>query len=120
LTTEELIERLLDFAVRCGKLVDALPDSRMARHIAGQLIRCSTSPAPNYTEACAAESRGDFVHKLAIVLKELREARVWIRLIQKANLLPNEKLTDLYNEATQLSNIIAKSIVTAKKNAQSN
>ena len=102
LTKEELEERRLDFAVRGGKLVDALPETRLSRHIAGQLIRCGTSPAPNYSEACAAESTRDFVHKLAIVLKELRESRVFLRLIQKASLLPQEKLASLIDESTQL------------------
>ena len=60
MTPDELSERLLDFAARIGKLVDALPDTRLGRHIAGQLVRCGTSPAPNYEEACAAESRADF------------------------------------------------------------
>ncbi len=72
MTPEELSERLLDFAVRVGKVVDALPDTRLGRHIAGQLIRCGTSPGPNYEEGCAAESRADFVHKLSICLKELK------------------------------------------------
>ena len=52
----ELEDRLLEFAVRVGKIVDALPDSRMGKHIAGQLVRAGTSPAPNYGEACGAES----------------------------------------------------------------
>jgi four helix bundle protein len=115
LTKEELSERLLDFAARCGKVVDALPETRLGRHLANQLVRCGTSPAPNYEEACAAESPRDFVHKLSIVLKELRESRVWIRLIVKANLLPAERMADLADESTQLGNIIAKSIVTAKQ-----
>jgi len=72
-TSDELVERLIDFAARVGKVVDALPDTRMGRHIGGQLVRSGTSPAPNYEEACAAESRADFVHKLSISLKELRE-----------------------------------------------
>jgi four helix bundle protein len=117
LTKEELSDRLLDFAARTGKLIDAIPESRLGRHIAGQLVRSGTSPAPNYEEACAAESPRDFVHKLAIVLKELRESRVWVRLIVKAELLGEAKMTDLEDESTQLCNIIAKSIVTAKQNA---
>lgn len=112
-----LEERLLEFAARAGKVVDALPDSRLGRHVAGQLVRCGTSPAPNYGEACAAESRADFVHKLGIVLKELRETRIWLRLAVKSRLLPPKKLELLTDEATQLMNIIAKSIVTAKANA---
>ncbi len=67
MTKEELADRLLNFAVRIGKVVDALADTRLGRHVAGQLIRCGTSPAPNYDEACAAESPRDFVHKLSIV-----------------------------------------------------
>src|SRR6187431_3819207 len=78
---DDIAERLLDFAARIGKVVDAIPDSRLGRHIAGQLIRCGTSPAPNYEEACAAESRADFVHKPGISLKELRESRCWFLLI---------------------------------------
>ena len=75
MTSDELLERLIDFAVRVGKVVDALPDTRMGRHVAGQLVRSGTSPAPNYEEGCAAESRADFIHKLSICLKELRESR---------------------------------------------
>ena len=75
MTSEELADRLINFAARVGKVVDALPDTRMGRHIAGQLVRSGTSPAPNYEEACAAESRADFSHKLSICLKELRESR---------------------------------------------
>ena len=114
---DALEERLLDFAARAGSVVDALPGSRMGRHVAGQLVRCGTSPAPNYAEACAAESRADFVHKLAIVLKELRESRVWLKLCIKCKLLPLPKLTGLIGECTELMKIIAKSIVTAKANA---
>ena len=113
-TAEALSERLLDFAVRVGKVVNALPDSRLGKHIAGQLVRSGTSPLPNYEEACAAESRKDFVHKLAICLKELRETRAWLRLTARADLLPEHQMADLIDEANQLCNIIASSIATAK------
>src|SRR5216110_3689776 len=112
-------ERLLDFGARTGKVVDALPDTRLGRHIAGQLVRCGTSPAPNYEEGCAAESRADFVHKLSICLKELRESRTWIRLIIKTEMLPEHRLGELLDECNQLSKIIAQSIVTAKENRKS-
>jgi len=62
----DLSDRLLGFAVRVGKVVDALPDTRLGRHVAGQLVRCGTSAGPNYEEGCAAESRADFIHKLSI------------------------------------------------------
>ncbi len=116
MTSEELSDRLLDFAAAVGKLVEELPDTRMARHIAGQLVRSATSPAPNYEEGCAAESRADFIHKLSICLKELRESRLWLRLIVRSELLPCSRLEQLLDESSQLSNILAQSIVTAKKN----
>src|SRR5258708_40314234 len=114
MTPDELAERWVDFAVRIGKLIDALPDTRMGRHIAGQLVGSGTSPAPNYEEACAAESRQDFVHKLKIVLKELRESRCWIRMIIKTELLPHARLSEILDETNQLANIIGQSVVTTK------
>src|SRR6267378_7423664 len=116
MTSDELVERLINFAARVGKVVDALPDTRMGRRIGGQLVRCGTSPAPNYEEACAAESRADFIHKLGICLKELRESRGWIRLIIKTELLPEHRMSELLDEGDQLCNIIGQSIVTAKEN----
>ena len=113
---EDIEERLLEFAVRVGKAIDALPDTRLGRHIAGQLVRSGTSPAPNYAEACAAESKKDFIHKLAIVLKELRESSVWIRLIVKSALIPEQRLELLRDECDQLCKIIAMTLVTAISN----
>ncbi len=113
---DDLAERILDFAARAGKVVDALPDTRLGRHIAGQLVRSGASPAPNYEEACAAESRNDFIHQLSICLKEMRESRCWIRLIIKAELLPQTQMANVLDESNQLCNIIGKSIVTAKSN----
>ena len=95
MTPDELVERLINFAARMGKVVDALPDTRMGRHIGSQLVRSGTSPAPNYEEACAAESRADFVHKLGICLKELREFRCWIRLIIKTEMLAEHRMGEL-------------------------
>jgi four helix bundle protein len=116
MTSDELLERLIEFAARVGKVVDALPDTRMGRHVAGQLVRSGTSPAPNYEEGCAAESRADFIHKLSICLKELRESRSWIRLIIKTDMLPEHRMSELLDECNQLCNIIGQSIVTAKSN----
>lgn len=118
--SDELAERLLEFAARTGNVVDALPDTRLGRHIANQLIRSATSPAPNYAEACGAESKRDFVHKLGICLKELRESCCWLQLIIRCNLLSKSRLEPLHDECSQLCNIIAKSIVTAKTRAPSN
>ncbi len=112
---EDLAERLLDFAVRVGKVADALPKTRMGRHVAGQLVRCGTSPAPNYEEARAAESRADFIHKLRICLKELRESRCWLRLAAKGGLLSEQRLGPIVDEATQLCKIVGQSLVTARQ-----
>jgi four helix bundle protein len=122
MTPDELNERLLEFAV-IGKIVDSLPDTRMGRQVAGQLIRCGTAAAPNYEEACAAESRADFVHKLKVALKELRETRFWLRLTARAELIPASRMNDIIDECNQLCNIIGKSRITAKgidKRAKSN
>lgn len=114
---EAMEERFLDFAARICSLVEALPDTQTGRHIAGQMIRCGTSPAPNYAEACAAESRNDFTHKLGIVLKELRETRIWLKLTAKTASMKKSRLNPLIDECSELMNIIGASIVTAKANA---
>ena len=118
LSPEDLEDRLIDFAVRIGTVADALPDSRLGRHIADQIVRSGTSPAPNYSEGCAAESRRDFAHKLSISLKELRETKTWLRLIRKAELLPAQRLYAITDEADQLCAILSKSIHTAKSGAR--
>jgi four helix bundle protein len=115
LSPEDLEDRLIDFAVRIGKVADALPENRLGRHIADQIVRSGTSPAPNYSEGCAAESRRDFAHKLSISLKELRETKTWLRLIRKAELLPAHRLQAITDEADQLCAILSTSIHTAEK-----
>jgi four helix bundle protein len=113
----DLEERLIDFAVRVIRIAETLPKTRVGNHIAGQLIRCGTSPAPNYGEAQGAESRADFIHKMKICLKELRETRVWLIMIVRAKLIkPAVKLDDLIAENNELISIFVKSINTAKKN----
>lgn len=111
-----LDERLLDFAARIVKLALALPNNFIGRHIAGQIIRSGTSPGSNYEEACGAESRSDFIHKLDLVLKELKEIRFWLRLIKKTDLIKVANVESLLSECNQLSAIIAKSIITSRKN----
>ncbi|HCN75619.1 MAG TPA: four helix bundle protein [Verrucomicrobiales bacterium] len=113
---EQMEERFLDFVGRICAVVEALPDTKTGRHISGQLIRCGTSPAPNYAEACAAESRADFTHKLGIVLKELRETRIWLKLVVKTGSMKKSKLEALIGECSELMNIIGASIVTTKAN----
>ncbi len=113
-----LEERLIDFAVRNIKLSDSLPKTRAGNHVAGQIVRSGTSPAPNYAEARDAESGKDFVHKIKIVLKELRETYVWLRIIQRAKLLANvERIKNLIDECNELISIFVKSAKTAKNNS---
>ena len=82
--TYDLEVRLIDFAVQIIEIVETLPKTRAGNHIAGQLVRSGTSPASNYGEAQSAESRNDFIHKMKIALKELRETHVWLRIIEKS------------------------------------
>jgi four helix bundle protein len=118
MTSAALADRLLDFSVRVGKVVDSLPRKRLANHVANQLVRCGTAPGSHYEEGCGAESRADFLHKLRLALKELRESQYWLRLIAKAQLLPQSRLTKLLDECEQLGRIVGKSIVTAEANVR--
>ena len=111
-----LQERLINYAVRIIKVSDQLPQTKAGKHISSQIIRSGTSPAPNYGEAQGAESRADFIHKLKIGLKELRETEVWLKMIVQANLItPATKLTPLIQETDELISILFKSINTAQK-----
>jgi four helix bundle protein len=112
--TFDLEERLIDFAVRIIKLAESLPRTRVGKHVAGQILRCGTSAAPNYGEAQGAESRADFIHKMKVCLKELRETRVWLLMIVKAKMMkPSSKLDSLLDENHQLISIFVTSIKTA-------
>jgi four helix bundle protein len=112
----DLEDRLIEFGVRIIRLAEALPKTRAGIHIAGQIIRSGTSPAPNYGEAQSAESRPDFVHKMQICLKELRETRVWLLIIAKANLVKSaSKLDPLIDENNQLISIFVTSVKTARQ-----
>ncbi|MGD2030650.1 MAG: four helix bundle protein [Desulfobacterales bacterium] len=113
----DLEERLIDFAVRIIRTAESLPKTKVGNHIAGQLIRCGTSPAPNYGEAQSAESIADFLHKMKVCLKELRETRVWLLMIVRTRLIkPESKLESLIDENNELISIFVKSVNTAKKN----
>ncbi|HEY3412007.1 MAG TPA: four helix bundle protein [Armatimonadota bacterium] len=116
MTPNDLSERLMGFAADVGLLCEKIPDTRLGRHIAGQIVRSATSPAPNYEEARAAESRGDFIHKMSISLKELRESRCWLRMLDRAQLVPLELLRPSLDECDQLCNILGQSINTAREN----
>ncbi len=111
---DDLTERLLDFAVRVIKLVNALPKTYVGKHVGGQLMRAGTSSGSNYEEARGAESRADFIHKLGVVLKELKESRFWLRVIRRTEILTPRRIEPLIEECKELIAIIAKSIMTAK------
>ena len=110
----DLEERLIDYAVVIIGIIDQLPVNKATTHLGGQLLRSSSSPALNYGEVQAAESRKDFIHKMKIVLKELRESYNCLRVLTKAGFLNNEKVLD---ETNQLIAIFVKSLETAKKNS---
>ena len=113
----DLEDRLIEFATRIIQVAESLPKSKVGNHMAGQLVRCGTSPAPNYGEAQGAESRSDFIHKMKLCLKELRESNVWLKMIVKADLIkPPSKLDKLLDENDQLISIFVTSIRTAKEN----
>lgn len=112
-----LQDRLIDFAVRIIKVTESLQRNRTTEHISKQLLRSGTSPAANYGEAQSAESRADFIHKLKIALKELRETEVWLKILLRSNLVqPKEKMLPLLTETDELISILFKSIDTAKEN----
>jgi four helix bundle protein len=114
----DLEERLLEFASAVIDLSEKLPNSRSGNHIAGQILRSGTSPFPNHGEAESAESRDDFIHKLKICLKELRETRRWARLIQRKSWAKDEPtLLFVLNESDELIRIFMSSIRTAQQNA---
>ena len=114
----DLEERLLDYAALVIQLVERLPATRAGNHIADHLLRSGTSPLPTHGEAEAAESRSDFVHKMGICHKELRESRRWLRLIQRVPLTVDaSELERALKETDELVRIFAASIRTARSNA---
>jgi four helix bundle protein len=113
----DLEERLIDFAVLIIETVESLNNTRAGNHIAGQLVRSGTSPALHYGEAQSAESRNDFIHKLKILLKELRESLVALKIIKRVSLTKKMDLVEKgIVECNELISIFVKSIETAKKN----
>lgn len=113
----DLEERLIDFATMIISTVETLPSTRAGSHLANQLVRSGTSPALNYGEAQSAESRNDFIHKMKICLKELRETKIILKIITKAIVkTDNSKLNILIEESDELISIFMKSVSTATQN----
>ena len=115
----DLEDRFVDYTCRMIDVVEALPNTRAGNYIAGQLVRSCHSPTFNYGEAQGAESRNDFIHKMGVILKELKECRTALKIIIKKQMIkPVPKLGPIYKETEELIAIIAKSISTAQKNKE--
>jgi four helix bundle protein len=111
----DLAERLLEYGARIIRLVELLPKTLAGTRIGDQLLRSGSSVGAHYEEARGAESRADFVHKLQVALKELRESNYWLRLLAKAHVVSADQLADLVDESVQLRAILSKSVATAKR-----
>ena len=115
--TYDLEDRFVEYSCRMIDVVEALPNTRTGNYIAGQLVKSCISPTFNYGEVQGAESRNDFIHKLGVVLKELKECRTALKIIRRKELIKPVKRTDgVFKETEELIAIIAKSIETAEKN----
>jgi four helix bundle protein len=113
-----LQDRLIDFSVSVCRLVDQLPADMFSTHISRQILRCCTSPASNYAEAQSAESRQDFIHKMRLCLKELRETWVWLRMLERLESLPAVAFEAAGKECNELIAIFTSSVLTASKKAR--
>ena len=112
----DLQDRFIDYSVRIMRLSEKLPKTNTGKHVSSQILRSGTSPAPNYGEAQSAESKADFVHKLKIALKELRETEIWLKIIAKAQMIESvSQLAPILQETDELISILFKSIDTARK-----
>jgi four helix bundle protein len=116
---DSLEERFIEFAVRLIRLSSELPNTPAGRHIAQQILRSGTSPAPNYAEARGAESRVDFIHKLGIVQKELNETGVWLKILMKIVAEKAEIIVAISAENQQLARIIGATVKTARAGLRS-
>ncbi len=115
----ELEERLINFAVLIIEIANELPNTKVGNHLSGQLVRSGTSPALNYGEAQSGESRKDFIHKIKIVLKELRETFVCLKIIHRTKLYKSEKkIQTALKENDELISIFVKSVETAQRNME--
>ncbi|TNE49119.1 MAG: four helix bundle protein [Bacteroidetes bacterium] len=115
----DLEERLIHFAVRIIELNAHFPDTALGKHLSLQLMRSGTSPALNYGEAQGAESSKDFLHKLRLCLKELRESQINLKITLRAGLIAPEMVQPTLQECNQLVAIFTSSVKTAKAKNQS-
>ena len=113
MNSKELENRLIDFSIQIVNLIKSLPEDRITNHLSGQLLRSATAPALNYGEAQGAESKKDFVHKLGIVLKELRESLNCLKILAGTNYINTE--SPVMKECNELVSIFVKSVETNKR-----
>jgi four helix bundle protein len=113
----DLEDRLIRFGAEVCRVAAQFPITSPGKHIAHQVIRSSTSPLANYGEVQGAESRRDFIHKLGMCLKELRETAAWLKLMAQLELVPAATCDAVQRECGELIAIVATSIRTAKGNA---
>ena len=116
----DLGERLLAYGARIVRLVESLPNTMVGRRVGDQLLRSGTSAGANYEGARGAQSKDDFVHKLQIALRDLRESNYWLRLLVKSEKISAERMNDLLDESIQLRAMLSKSVATAKGKAKEN
>lgn len=114
MTQDELKKRTRDFALRVINLVETFPSTFLGRHVGGQLIRCGTSVAANYRASCRAKSKADFIAKMGTVEEECDESIFWIEFAIDTNLVKLTRVSDLLDEANQLTAIFVSSINTAR------
>lgn len=112
----DLEERLINFAVLILEITEKLPDTKGSNHLSGQLVRSGTAPALVYGEAQSAESRKDFIHKMTIALKEMRESMICLKIVERKKYLCDQSIVNTLTELNELISIFVKSIETAKKN----
>ncbi len=115
-TDYDLQDRLIDLSVRVTRVCDGLPSTRIGKHVAGQLVRCGTAAAPLHAEASAAESRKDFVHKLGLCLKELRETMSWLQYLSRLGIGDRTAIDESIDGTDRAIAIVYTSIKTAKRN----
>ncbi len=115
----DLEERLINFTVLILDITERLPETKGSVYLSGQLIRCGTAPALHYGEAQAAESRKDFIHKMKLALKEMRESLVCLKIIERKKYFTDQSILRLQSELNELISIFVKSISTARTNLKS-
>ncbi len=115
---DNIEDRLIDFGAQIIYLSVRLPSNQAGEHIARQMLRSGTSPAPNYGEARGAESRADFIHKLGIALKELNETKVWLKMLERAKLAAADVVSPVLDECQQLARILNASIQTVRRSSR--